>query len=34
MTLIQAVIRIAVSMARLEGFEPTTPGSEDQCSIR
>lgn len=20
-------------VARLEGFEPTTPGSEDQCSI-
>ena len=21
-------------VARLEGFEPPTPGSEDQCSIR
>ncbi len=24
---------IAFSLARLEGFEPTTLGSEDRCSI-
>jgi hypothetical protein len=22
------------NLARLEGFEPTTPGSEDRCSVR
>ena len=25
--------KITIQIARLEGFEPTTPGSEDRCSI-
>ncbi len=30
----KVVARAQDSLARLEGFEPTTLGSEDRCSVR